>query len=223
MSEHLCVSKVPIFSNLNQERLKEINKVVKHRVYSKNEIIFMEGEPAQNIHIINTGKVKIFNTSAEGKEYIIRLLDEGDFFGELILFKEEAISYSARALTEVSVCLINKNDLETLIKDNPEISNELLTALSSRLKQVEEKAYSLALDDARIKTIKLLNNLAQENGEKKDKGTMIELPLTRDGLASLMGMTQETLSRKLSELETEKKIKLIGRKKILIKDDLFNT
>lgn len=223
MSEHLCVSKVPIFSNLNHERLKEINKVVKHRVYSKNEIIFMEGEPAQNIHIINTGRVKIFNTSAEGKEYIIRLLEEGDFFGELILFKEEAISYSARALTEVSVCLINKNDLETLIKDNPEISNELLTALSSRLKQVEEKAYSLALDDARIKTIKLLNNLAQENGEKKDEGTMIELPLTRDGLASLMGMTQETLSRKLSELETEKKIKLIGRKKILIKEDLFNT
>ncbi len=223
MSEHLCVSKVPIFSGLNQKRLKEINKVVKHRVYSKNEIIFMEGDPAQNIHIINSGQVKIFNTSTEGKEYIIRLLEEGDFFGELILFKEEAISYSARALTEVSVCLINKNDLETLIKDNPKISNELLTALSSRLKQVEEKAYSLALDDARIKTIKLLNKLAQEKGEKKDKGTMIELPLTRDGLASLMGMTQETLSRKLSELETEKKIKLIGRKKILIKDDLFNT
>lgn len=222
MDEHLCVSKVPIFSSLNHKRLKEINKVVRQRVYSKNEIIFMEGEPAQNIHIINKGRVKVFNTSADGKEYIIRLLKEGDFFGELILFKEEPISYSARALTEVSVCLINKNDLETLINDNPKISNELLTALSSRLKQVEEKAHSLALDDARIKTIKLLNNLSEENGQNTKKWTMIELPLTRDGLASLMGMTQETLSRKLSELEDEKKIELIGHKKILIKGELFN-
>lgn len=217
----LCVSKVPLFNDLDFDKLKKINKLVKHRKYSKDEMIFMEGQPAQNIHIINSGRVKIFTTSSEGKEYIIRLLEEGDFFGELILFKEETVSYSAKAITEVSSCLINKNDLETLIEENPAISQEFLTALSSRLKNIEDKAHSLALDDAKKKAIKLLNNLAAETGTKKEKGTLIELPLTREGLANLMGMSQETLSRKLSELEKQDKIELLSGRKVLIKEDLI--
>ena len=217
----LCVSKVPLFKELNFKQLKRVNKLVKHRQYSKNEIIFMEDQPAQNIHIINSGQVKIYNTSAEGKEYIIRLLKEGDFFGELILFKEEKMNYSARAITEVSACLINKNDLEELINNNPEVNRQFLTALSSRLKSVEEKAHSLALDDAENKTIKLLKDLIKENGVKKEDGILITLPLTREGLANLMGMSQETLSRKLSGLEKAGKIKLQSSRKILIKEDLI--
>jgi CRP/FNR family transcriptional regulator len=216
----LCVSKVPLFNDLEFDKLKKINKLVKHRKYSKDEMIFMEGQPAQNIHIINSGRVKIFTTSSEGKEYIIRLLEEGDFFGELILFKEETVSYSAKAITEVSSCLINKNDLESLIQETPAISQEFLTVLSSRLKNIEDKAHSLALDDSKKKTIKLLNNLASETGTQKKDGILIELPLTREGLANLMGMSQETLSRKLSELEKQDKLKLLSGRKVLIKKDL---
>jgi CRP/FNR family transcriptional regulator len=145
-------------------------------------------------------------------------LEDGDFFGELILFKEETLSYSARAITETTVCLINKNDLEVLIRDNPEISNRLLAAMSSRLKKVEDKAHSLALDDSRKRTEKLLADLASENGQEKKEGISIELPLSREGMASIMGMTQETLSRKLSELQKAGKIELIGRRSVLIKD-----
>ena len=222
MDHKLCVSKVPIFSELEYEKLKQINKLAKHRTYSKKEIIFMEGQLAQNIHIINSGQVKIFNTSKEGKEYIIRLLGEGDFFGELILFKDENLTYSAKAVTEVELCLLNKNDLEKLLEDNPPIARQLLAALSSRLKTIEDKAYSLALDNAKDKTKKLLIRLAKENGDKKETGIEIHLPLTRAGLASLMGMKQETMSRKLSELEKDGKIEIIGRKKILLKDKLFD-
>ncbi len=217
----LCVTKVPLFNGLEFDKLKKINKLIKHRKYSKDELIFMEGQPAQNIHIINSGQVKIYTTSADGKEYIIRLLEEGDFFGELILFKEDTVSYSAKAITEVSSCLINKNDLENLIEVNPAISPEFLSVLSSRLKNIEDKAHSLALDDSKKKTIKLLNDLAGEAGTKKENGTLIELPLTRKGLANLMGMTQETLSRKLSELEKQEKIELLSGRKVLIKENLI--
>jgi CRP/FNR family transcriptional regulator len=218
MNEHLCACKVPIFSELEYDKLKVVNKLVKKRVYSKDEMIFMEGQPAQNIHIIDSGQVKIFKSSADGGQYIVRLLEDGDFFGELILFKEETLSYSARAITETTVCLINKNDLEVLIRDNPEISNRLLAAMSSRLKKVEDKAHSLALDDSRKRTEKLLADLASENGQEKKEGISIELPLSREGMASIMGMTQETLSRKLSELQKAGKIELIGRRSVLIKD-----
>ncbi len=181
----------------------------------------MEGQSAQNIHIINSGRVKIFTTSSEGKEYIICLLEEGDFFGELILLKEETLSYSAKAITEVSSCLINKNDLESLIQETPAISQEFLTVLSSRRKNIEDKAHSLALDDSKKTTIKLLNNIANETGTQKEDGVLIELPLTREGLANLMGMSQETLNRKLSELEKQDKLKLLSGRKFLIKEELI--
>ena len=94
----------------------------------------------------------------------------------------------------------------------------MLFRSSSRLKKIEDKARSLALDDSRKKTIKLLTDLTREKGRESKEGIITELPLTREGLASIMGMTQETLSRKLSELQEENKIELKGRKKVLIKD-----
>ena len=214
-----CVRKVPIFSELDNEKINKLNNLVKQREFKNGELIYLEGETGKNIYIIESGLVKLYRSNKEGNQYILRLLKAGDFFGELVLFKEEELSSSAEAVGDCTICMLPKNGLEKLIKSSPELSYKLLSAITSRLNKTENKLQSLALEDAKEKTMRLLLELAKESGIKKENGILINLPLSRDGLANLIGTTQETLSRKLSELQQENIISLQGQKKILIKND----
>lgn len=214
-----CVSKVPIFSNLDHEKISELNNLVKQKKFKKGELIYLEGEIGKNIYIIESGLVKLYRSNKEGNQYILRLLKAGDFFGELVLFKNEELSSSAEAVGECTICMLPKNELEKLIKSSPELSYKLLSAITSRLNKTENKLQSLALEDAKEKTMRLLLELAKESGLKNNKGILVDLPLSRDGLANLIGTTQETLSRKLSELQQEGIISIQGQKEILIKND----
>ncbi|RAK06469.1 CRP/FNR family transcriptional regulator [Halanaerobium saccharolyticum] len=214
-----CVRKVPIFSDLDNEKINKLNSLVKQREFKNGELIYLEGEIGKNIYIIESGLVKLYRSNEEGNQYILRLLKEGNFFGELVLFKEEQLNSSAEAVGDCSICLLPKNALEKLIKSSSELSYKLLSAITSRLNKTENKLQSLALEDAKEKTMRLLLELAKESGIKKENGILINLPLSRDGLANLIGTTQETLSRKLSELQQEEIISMQGQKKILIKNN----
>ncbi len=211
-----CVSKVPLFSELSSEKLKEINSLIRKQEYNSGEIIQMEGQIGDDIYIIESGLIKLYKTSKDGKQQIIRLVNDGQFFGEFVLFKEEVLTSSAEAVIDSNVCVIAKRDLEQLIKTNADLSNKLLGVLTSRLNMLENKVTSLALEDAREKTMRLLLDLAQENGRKKENGILVDLPLSRNGLANLMGMSQETLSRKLSELQEDGIISIKGQKQVFI-------
>ncbi|SJZ62851.1 Crp/Fnr family transcriptional regulator [Selenihalanaerobacter shriftii] len=213
----LCASKVPIFTELSLDKLEEVNKLVNRKEYKKGEIIFLQGQLGKKIYILNSGQAKIYKTSRDGKEHILRLLKENDFFGEMVLFKEDSLDTSAQAITDCIICEINKKDLERLLKENSNIVYRLLSAITSRLKEAEQMLESLALEDARQKTIRLLVDLAQESGVETKEGLVIELPLSREGLANLLAMTQETLSRKLSNLQTEGIITIHGQKKVIIR------
>ena len=219
-NHNLCVSKVPIFSELSLEKLQEINALVKSKAYKNGEIIYFEGDPGEYLYILESGLVKLSKIKKNGDEYILRLLKEGQFFGELVLFKEEHHNSSAEAIGDCQVCILHKKDLENLIKASPDLSYKLLAAVTSRLNKTEVQLESIVLEDAKDKTIRLLNKLAKENSQKRQDGLLIDLPLSRDGLASLIGISQETLSRKLSELQSDGILVIKGQKQILLKNKL---
>lgn len=213
----LCVNKVPIFSELSNEKLLEINSLVQKKEYKSGEIIYHEGDPSEYLYIIESGLVKLFKIGKNGNEYILRLLKSGQFFGELVLFKDDVLNSSAEAIVDCSICIIHKNDLEQLIKNSAEISYSILAAVTNRLNQAEIQLQSIVLEDAMEKTLRLLLELAKEDGIKNEEGILIDLPLSRAGLASLIGISNETLSRKLSELQEEGTLLIKGQKQILLK------
>ena len=213
----LCVTKVPIFSELSNEKLLEINSLVQKKEYKSGEIIYHEGDPSEYLYIIESGLVKLFKIGKNGNEYILRLLKSGQFFGELVLFKDDVLNSSAEAIGDCSICIIHKNDLEQLIKNSSEISYSILAAVTNRLNQAEIQLQSIVLEDAMEKTLRLLLELAKEDGIKNEEGILIDLPLSRAGLASLIGISNETLSRKLSELQEEGTLLIKGQKQILLK------
>lgn len=213
-----CARKAPIFSVLDNEQLSDMMSMIIRRRYKKGQIVFFEGDISDKFYIINRGKIKIFKYNKEGKEQILYILSEGDFIGYLSLLKKGKFDFNAEALEDVSVCLLTKDDFDKLVKKTPEISLRILENLHDRLVSLENLVQTLSTKDIEARIAGLLRGFAKDFGKEEKEGIIIELPLTREEMANYIGVTRETMSRKLTAMEEDGVIKLVGNKKIVIKD-----
>lgn len=214
----MCAKKVPIFSNLEDKQLEMITGVITRKKYKKGEVIFLQGSFLDGLYIINSGKIKIFKYTKEGKEQILYILSDGDFFGELSLLKAEEVSFNAEAMEDVNICMIEKKNFDKILALNPEISVKILDVVGGRLSKLETLVQSLSTKDIEARIAQMLLELAEEFGIQKKDTIEMEIPLTREDMANFIGVTRETISRKLSLLHDEGIIDLIGNKKIVILD-----
>ena len=202
-----------LFSGLPAEQLGQIADIAVTRKFARNAVVFHEGDPGIGFYMVAAGRVKIYKMSPDGKEQILYLFSEGDFFGEQGLFNDAHSDYSVEALTPVNICRLYRSDFQDLLKKHPEIALQIITALSQRLAGLEQ-LISLQDIDARIQAF-LIELMAKYGGKHKD-GYLVRLPLSREGMANYLGIARETVSRKLKQLESDGSIKLIGTKHILI-------
>lgn len=218
-SNHYCISQVPIFCHLNSEEMAAVDKVTMSRMYHKGEMIFLSGEPLDNLFIINKGTVKISRITETGKEQILRILKPGEFFGELSLFGQTSLTNNAEALEHTEICYINKTDIEKLILLLPNIALKILAEFTNRLEMAETLIEQLGLHDVEQRVAGILLQLAAKEERIKDKPLEISLSMSKRDLASLIGTTQETLSRKLSFFQENGWIELKGHRHIMILDE----
>ncbi len=215
----LCASKVPIFANLDREELVEIIKMTGHKSYDKGETIFLEGSRANTLYLINEGKIKIFKYTKEGKEQILHILSEGDFFGELNLFNKGEYSFNAEAIESTKLCTLTKDRMKNLILQRPEIGLKILEVIGDRLSKLETLAQNLATNDVEARIAYLILDLSKKYGHRINNKTEIELPITREDMSNYTGVARETISRKLKKFEEEGLIELVGIKKLIILDE----
>jgi len=215
----LCVSKVPIFSDLSHEELTEIIRMTGHNEYKKGEDIFLEGISADTLYLINEGQIKIYKYTKDGKEQILNLLNEGEFFGELNLLKEGQYHFNATALSDAKLCSLSKERMKRIILEKPEIGLKILEVMAEKISWLETLARNLATNDVEVRLSHLLLQLLRQYGIKTNRGIEIEMPLTREEMSNYTGVTRETISRKLSGFQDRGIIKLEGNKKIIIIDE----
>ncbi|MFT8322479.1 MAG: Crp/Fnr family transcriptional regulator [Bacillus sp. (in: firmicutes)] len=214
-----CAKRVPIFHSLSEEEIKKVTNMVKHKHFKKGQPLLHEGEKSDTLFIIHSGKVKLSKLTIYGKEQILHLLTNGDFFGEMNLFhEEEANNFSAFAMEDTKICLLTKKDIDKMMMANPDISVKLLKTITKRLSHTEDLAQLLATKDPEIRIAYLLVEFCEKFGSTKENGTLIDLPITREEISSYLGLTRETISRKLSKFAELGLITLIGNKQIFIKD-----
>lgn len=206
-----CIELVPIFSTLNYDEMMEIAGITTARNYKKGQMIYMAGDRGQRLLVIHKGKVKISRLSHTGKEQIIRILGPGDFLGELSLFVRESLTDNAEVLEDATLCLIDGERLKELMVKYPAIAFKVLEELSTRLERAENLIENLGIHDVETRIIGMLLELSNDDGE-------IVLNMSKGDLASHIGMSQETLSRKLSYFQEMGWIKLIGHRRIHILD-----
>ncbi|GAB6086762.1 Crp/Fnr family transcriptional regulator [Alkaliphilus crotonatoxidans] len=214
----MCAKKVPLFSELNEVEIKKIVQLIIRKRYKKGEIALLQGNQLDGLYVINKGKIKIFKYTKEGKEQILYFLSEGDFFGELSLLESEEIGFNVEAMEPVEICLIRKKDFEVILKNNNEITLKILQVISSRLSKLENLVQSLGTKDVEARIAQMLLDLTNKFGKNKDNRIELSIPLTREDMANYIGVTRETISRKLSIMQEEGILKLVGNKKIIIDD-----
>ena len=214
----LCVEKVPIFSGLTSEELNKLASLIMKKKYEKGELIVMEESHLENLIIIDKGKVKVFCYTIEGKEQILYILDQGDFFGEKNLLNKQSSTYNVEALEATHICMINKNDFQKLLITYPTIGIKIIEELCNRMDKIENAVQNMSTKNIEWRINSLLIEFAERYGRTHSKGIMVELPLSREGMANYIGTARETVSRKLSLLKDKGIIDMIGNKQILILD-----
>lgn len=213
----LCISKVPIFSELGEEELTRIASLIRQKDFAKGEQIVVEGTDLGGLLILNHGQVKTFRVTADGRERILQVLSEGDFIGEKNLLAGHPLTYSAEALTETRVCFIPRAEFLNLMRQYPDILFNITAELCRRLDRMETMI-QLDTTDVSQRLNAMLIEFATKYGESSEDGILVNMPLSREGIANYIGVTRETVSRKLKEMEEEGIIELIGNRKILIRD-----
>lgn len=209
----LCVSRVPIFNHLSYEELTVVADKATMRIYERGQFIHRSGELADQLFIVHKGKVKVYRLSKTGKEQLVRILNPGDFSGELALFS--AMKHDSYAeITETShICTISRADLRELLLKYPTISLHVLTEISKRLNISENQTTAIATESINARIGQYLADLS----EQADSRTFT-LPKSRKDIASFLGTTPETISRRFSEFEAAGWIEQTGQRQITILD-----
>jgi len=207
-----CISVVPIFNHLDADQMDEIMKAVHSQSFEKGELIYRAGETSDVLTIVNKGSLRIYRLSESGKEQLVRVLKPGEFTGELALFNEEVHENYAEAMVPTSVCQISRSSLQELLVTYPSISIKILQKLSTRVDQSEQKAARFTTESTEQRLASYLVDLLDSD----NRSDMVTLPLSKKDLASYIGTTPETVSRKLKELEEMQLIKRISSSKIKI-------
>ncbi|GFN35506.1 Crp/Fnr family transcriptional regulator [Tepidimicrobium xylanilyticum] len=208
-----CIEMVPIFSTLTYDEMMEVAKITVPRSYKKGEMIYMAGDKGEKLFVIHKGQVKISRLSPAGKEQVIRILGPGEFMGELSLFVCKPQTDNAETLEDTSICVIDGEKLKGIMAKYPTIAFKVLEELSHRLDKAEKLIEYLGSHDVETRIVETLLELADDKGE-------VVLNMSKKDLASHMGMSQETLSRKLSYFQDMGWIKQIGHRRIIIVDEI---
>lgn len=201
----LCVSKVPIFSHLEDEDLLEVFSKINNRQLKKGDYLYMAGDENESLSVLHTGKIRIYRLNAEGKEQLVRVLGHSDFTGEISLFNQEHIHESyAEVMEESQVCTIKRSDIYELMQKYPNISIKIIESFAERLNESESLTSNISLLSS--------NERLQEYIRTHAEGDMLHLSMTKKDLASYLSMQPETLTRNFKRLEDEGAIKKINNK-----------
>ncbi len=175
-----CVKLVPIFQQLNHDTLAEVAKLVQERHVKKGEFVFMAGDHADSLMIMAHGQVKVTQSTASGREQLIRLLQTGDFDGESVLFEDAQRQTSAEALTDTQICLITRQDFQKLIQRSAAVAINMLNALGKRVSELEAQAAATLTTSVGER----LANYLVETSSELDTADF-DLPLQKKGSGSL--------------------------------------
>ncbi len=214
----LCIHRVPLFSSLSEENLLQIAGLIQHKSFEKGELLISEGGSMESLIIIHQGRVKAFRYTSAGREQILYLFSEGDFFGEQYLFSNLRATYNVEALSPVKICLLTKSQLHKVLLTHPDVAIKLISELGKRIAQMENAFQSMGIRDVDARVATLLLDFAEKFGVDAPGGPLITLPISREGMANYLGIARETLSRKLSKFEDDGLIQSVDLKTIQVRD-----
>lgn len=217
------IRRVPLFATLTDAEFGGIEHVFLTRSYRKNQIIFMEAETGSYMYIVLSGKVKVTKSSSAGKESLLAIHQAGDFFGEMALLDGRTAPATVSAMEDCRVASVASHDFHSLLMRNDKVVRQIINVLCTRLRQAWGDLQKLSYSSADSKIRACLLQLARRHGVTDSRGTIINLRITHQEMAEIVGTARETVTRTLALLQRQGTIQLDGRRIILTRPDALRT
>ncbi|MBI3599449.1 MAG: Crp/Fnr family transcriptional regulator [Nitrospinae bacterium] len=195
------LKKITFFTDLSDKEIEQIAALIRYQRYRKQEVIFHADDPGSSLFVLKSGTVKISITDRKGGEVILKLLNSGDFFGEMALLDGQHRSATVTALEDTEAIIMERESFLNLIDRHPRLLLKICLNICRRLRQTDEKIKNLIFADAYGKVAQTLCKLVEERGEQVADGILLKVPLSREELAHMAGVTRQTLSMVLGDYQ----------------------
>jgi CRP/FNR family transcriptional regulator/CRP/FNR family cyclic AMP-dependent transcriptional regulator len=211
------LEQVPFLAALSADDRRWLHERTRRRTFGRGDIIFQKDDPGQALFIIEDGSVRIYVPGAQGVDLTLAVMGPGEFFGDLSLLDGRPRSASASALAETTLVCVERSDFTALLRARPEASLLILAEIARRVRDTDQMATDLAFLDVSGRLARKLSELAASHGAPRDGGVLIDIPLTQEELANMIGVTRESVNRNLGEFRRLGFVVREGRR-LLIRD-----
>ncbi|OGW44559.1 MAG: hypothetical protein A2Y66_00480 [Nitrospirae bacterium RBG_13_41_22] len=212
---------IQLFSSLSDEELLHVSSSIMLKEFKKNEVILYEQDTNEFMYIILFGKVRVIQTTEDGKEIILATHKSNELFGEISLIDGKTSPATVLATETSLIAIISKKDFYSLLIHQSKVLEKMLQILCSRLRESWKRIEILNFKDAsqRIKMLFLL--LSHDNGQKTPEGVVLNIKLTHQNIADMVGLTRETVTRVIDKFRRDGEIKVLKDKCILLRQDFL--
>ncbi len=197
------LKKIELFKSLPDDDLKELEPYLASAEFKKKETIFSEGEPPEWFYFVVSGKVKITKLSQDGREIILELISPTDIFGGVAVLKNFPYPANAVAMEDTETLRISRRNLMRLVDRFPNLMYLIAMQLGDRMKNSYESLKNIALERVEARIAALLLKLAGKVGVETKEGILIDMRLTKQDVADMVGTTVETSIRTFSKFKKQ--------------------
>lgn len=223
MGSHGLLKRVAIFKDLTDEELRTIDGLLVDRSYKKGSLILKQGDSADAMFLVKEGSLRITKLTMDGKEKITGLLKESDFFGEICILIGKERCINARAITDCRLAVLSRNDTMNILEKMPKVALNFINTLCSKLVEAEHNMDGLLFKSIEDRIIDQLYELSKGHGVYLKDGVLVNLKLTHQFLADMIGISRESVTRGIKELKREGVIKYMKNRHYVLDASPFKS
>ena len=204
------LARISLFERLQKQELEQLAALTQRKTYPSGTAVFFQDDPSDSMYVVLSGSAKIYQTSEDGKERILKILRPGEVVGELAMIEGLPRSASVQTLEDCELLSLSRKDFQAFGDKQPSVLWELLETFAERLRRMNEDVLDLSFRDVPYRVLRVLTQLVDRHGESTADGWRISLPLTVRELASMVGSNAETVGRLVDRYETDGLVKRDG-------------
>lgn len=211
----VCIGSLWIFKDLTPEEIHELSSDAKRQKLKKGDSLFLQGDPADEMFLIKSGRIKLSKIFEDGTEVTLDIRKAGDFVGENMFSEKGLFPVGAYCIEDTLTCGFTRDQFENKILKYPNIGLQIIKTLSERITWLTSRVGSLATTNIEDRLYRVLSIVAKEHGSTSSKGYVIRFPMTHEELSFLTGAHRVSITRAMKALKTSGKIIIKGKDLIL--------
>jgi CRP/FNR family cyclic AMP-dependent transcriptional regulator len=211
------LSMVDILEPLSQEQIEEVLQRVPDAHFEQGQILYAPENRSEALFLLKRGRVRIYKLDQEGREFTLDVVEASTIFGEMALTAQRLWGAYAEAMEPTDVCILKSEDVESLVRDHPDVGLKMIRVLSERLRLCENRLEDIGLKSVPARLASLILQLAESEGIMTSEGPKIPTHYTHWQLAAMVGASRVSVTKAFAQLQDVAAVEL-KRRRIHIRD-----